>query len=195
MEKRKRKIATTSANLKEHTERGKRFGFLKRRLDSVDIPELWKSLEQDLSIGRDRRDVEVLGRGLDIAESNLRKAGMLHRVAVEELEEFEVDWRRVYGEWEMIARSALEAAKKAKRLSGMTTAEMVENWIAKNVSDYGRWKTAFRELKRSVVLSKDMFKAWENRAATLRKMADLVEPRRGVDPGMLSRRKREGDDE
>lgn len=190
-----KKLRTTSANLDEHRRRGKRFGFLKRRLDSVDIPELWKELEADLSIGRDRRDVEVLGRALDVAESNLRRSGMLARVAVEELEEFSVDWRRVYGEWEMTARSALEVAKREKRLSGMTTAEMVENWVAKNVADYARWKEARRELERSVALTRDMNKAWENRAATLRKMADLIEPRRGVHPGMVTRGRREGEED
>lgn len=190
----KKRLRTTAAALDEHEKRGQRFGFLRQRLASIDIEEVWHDLEKGLSIGRERRDPEALGRALDAAESNMRRAGMLARVAVEELEEFDLDYRRVFSEWEMTARSALEVAKREKRLSGMTTADMVENWVARYVADYGKWKQTRRTLERSVALSKDMTKAWENRAASLRKMVDLSE-RRGVDPAMLPRRGREGDEE
>jgi hypothetical protein len=182
------KKLSSSAALKEHQSRGERFQFLRQRLRRVDVEEVWEHLEADLSLGDGRANPEKILRALDSAEANLRRAGMLLQVAIEEYDEFEVHYRAAYSEWSRHARDALERDKKEKRMSGQVTTELIENWIAATVPDYARWREVRRDLERNKNLCKQMFAAWESRSASLRKQADLVERRRGVSTDMLPRR-------
>lgn len=186
------KQLTSSAVLEEHRRRGRRFDFLKERLANVDILEVWQKLETDLTVGVGRKNADRLGRCLDEAESNLRRAAMIEEVARQELDEFELHWRVAYGEWEWTAREALERAKKSKRISGMLTQEMVENWVAAHIPDYRKWREARRDLERNKNMAKVMTSAWESRRSTLRKLVDLIEPRRGVDTSLLGRKPQSG---
>lgn len=189
----KKQLATSLGARKaieRHEDRGKRFGFLKERLARIDIDEMWTDLEEGLTLGDGRKNPEKVARALDQCDANLRRAGMILQAAIEELEEFDVHYRAAYSEWDAHARETLERAKKEKRFSGMITNDQVENWVARNIADYRRWKAARRTLDRSRNLSKQMFSAWESRAASLRKQADIAISRRGVDPNMLDRRGR-----
>lgn len=188
-----KKLATSKGAtqaIERHEGRGKRFAFLKERLARVNIDEVWADLEDSLTLGDGRRNPEKVARALDECDHNLRRAGMILQAAIEELDEFDVHYRAAYAEWEAHAREHLEKRKKDKRHSGMVTNDLVENWIARHVDDYQRWKKARRSLSRSKTLSKQMFAAWESRSASLRKQADLNMSRRGVDPKMLDRRDR-----
>jgi hypothetical protein len=186
-----KKLATSPAARKaieRHEERAKRFEFLKERLARVDIEEVWAGLEDGLTLGDGRRNPEKVARALDECDGALRRAGMILQAAIEELEEFDLHYRAAYSEWEAHARATLERAKREKRFSGMVTNDQVENWVARNIADYRRWKEARRALERNRNLAKQMFAAWESRAASLRKQADIAISRRGVDPNMLDRR-------
>jgi hypothetical protein len=178
----------SAASLDAHGKRATRCDFLRDRLRNVDVEEVWAHLEKSLTIGDGRTKAEVIHRALDEVDSNLRRAGMLLQVATEDLEEFELDYRAAYSEWARDAREALEKAKKEGRQSGQVTQEMVENWVAAHIPEYKRWAKARIDHERAKNLMKHMFEAWESRAASLRKQADLVMTRRGVDPNMLPRR-------
>lgn len=184
------KKLSSSAALREHEERGARFEFLRKRLRNVNVEEVWEKLEGDLTLGTKRGDPARILRALDEAEDNLRRAGMLLQVAIEELDEFEVHWRAAYSEWAWAARESLEKAKKDKRLSGQITQDLVEDWVAAHLPDYKRWREVRRALERNRNLCKQMFGAWESRSASLRKQADLVERRRGVSTDLLPRKGR-----
>lgn len=187
---------SSSAALEEHVKRSARFDFLDQRLRNVDVEQVWASLESGLTLGEHRGRPEHVLKSIDEGENNLRRAGMILQVAIEELDEFEVHWRAAYSEWSIVAREALERAKKDGRHSGQITQEMVENWVAENLPDYTRWRDAQRSLERNKRLAEHMFKAWESRSASLRKQADLVERRRGYDPTISPRRERgKGDEE
>lgn len=189
----RKKLATSgdaTRAIERHERRGDRFGFLKERLARVDVKGIWHELEKELTLGDGRKNPERVERALDDVDSNTRKAGMMAQAASEELEEFETHFRAAYSEWEAHAREHLELRKKEKRHSGVITADLVENWIARHVADYRRWKDARRALERSKAMAKQMTDAWQSRAASLRKLADLSMSRRGVDPNMLDRRKR-----
>jgi len=188
MKRARTKKLSSKAALEEHQKRGERFGFLRQRLARVDVEEVWETLEEALSLGEGRGNAERILRALDTTEANLRRAGMLLQVAIEELDEFDIHWRAAYAEWSRHARDALERDKKEKRMSGQITTEVIENWIAENLPDYTQWRRARRDLERNRNLMKHMFAAWEFRSASLRKQADLVERRRGVDTNMLPRR-------
>lgn len=188
MRKRRVKRLSSSAALREHGRRGKRFEFLATRLCNVDVEKVWRKLEEDLTLGDGRSNSDLILRGLDDAESNLRRAGMLLQVAIEELDEFDVHWRGAYFEWSKWARAKLEEDKREKRASGQVTLDYIENWVAANVVEYGEWRAARRNLERNRNLCKQMFAAWESRSASLRKQADLVERRRGVSTELLPRR-------
>lgn len=181
--------------LARHRSRGKRFGFLRERLGRLDVEAVWVELERGLTLGSDRVHLDQISAAIDEVDDRTRKAGMIAHAASEELEEFTVHWRSAYAEWERTAREVLEKAKKEKRTSGIITNDAVENWIARHVGDYARWKEARRDLERNKTLSKQMADAWQSRAASLRKQADLVMTRRGTHPGMLPRRGRGGGDE
>jgi hypothetical protein len=186
-----KKLATSAAARKaieRHEERGKRFEFLKERLARVDVEEVWAELEDGLTLGDGRKNPEKVARALDECDGALRRAGMILQAAIEELEEFDLHYRAAFSEWEAHARETLERAKREKRWSGMVTNDQVENWIARNIADYRRWKEARRSLERNRNLAKQMFAAWESRAASLRKQADVAISRRGVDPNLLDRR-------
>jgi hypothetical protein len=188
-----KKLATSRGArdaIERHEARGARFGFLKERLSRINLEEYWGALEDGLSLGDGRKNPEKVARALDECDSNLRRAGMVLQAAIEELDEFDIHYRAAYAEWEAHARETLENRKKDKRHSGMVTNDLVENWIARYVDDYRRWKKARRSLARSKTLSKQMFAAWESRSASLRKQADLIMSRRGVDPKALDRRPR-----
>lgn len=179
-----------------HMARGARFEFLRLRLDKIDVSALYEDLEAGLVIGDGRTNPERLHRALDETEGNLRKAGALAQCAVEELEEFELDFRAAYSGWTRVARDALERAKRAGRQSGQVTQEQVENWIAENIPEYRKWIKRRISAERSRNMTKQLFAAWESRGASLRKQVDLVLARRGVgsDPNLLPRRERnEGD--
>lgn len=178
----------SSASLDAHSKRVARCDFLRDRLRNVDVEEVWGHLEKALTIGDGRTNPEVIHRALDEVDANLRRAGMLLQVATEDLEEFELDWRAAYSDWARDAREALEKAKRDGKQSGQVTQEMVENWVAANIPEYRRWARARVDHERAKNLTKHMFEAWESRAASLRKQADLVMTRRGVDPNMLPRR-------
>jgi len=184
------KKLTSAATLEEHEERGRRFEFLGQRLLNVDVEGVWGKLEEDLTLGDGRANPDRILRALDEAEHNLRRAGMILQCAIEEEDIFNVHWRAAYSEWAVVAREALERAKKDGRHSGQITQDMVEDWVAAHIPDYGRWRTQRRSLERNKNMSKHLFAAWESRAASIRKQSDLVERRRGVDPNMLSRRER-----
>jgi len=186
-EPRTKKIRS-SASLDAHSKRAVRCEFLRDRLKNVQVEEVWDHLERALSIGDGRTNAEVIHRALDEVDANLRRAGMLLQVAMEELEEFTLDWRAAYTEWSAQARESLEKAKRDGRQSGQVTQDMVENWLAAHVPEYRRWVKVRIDLERSKNLTKHMFEAWESRAASLRKQTDLVMSRRGVDPNMLPRR-------
>lgn len=179
---------SSGAALDEHNKRGERFAFLRQRLRNVDIEGVWEKLEKDLTLGDGRSSPEKILRALDEAESNLRRAGMLLQVAIEELDEFDIHWRAAYSEWSRSARDALEKDKKEKRMSGQVTTDLIENWVAAHIPDYRKWRESRRTLERNKNMSKQMHAAWESRSASLRKQADLVERRRGVSPDMLPRR-------
>lgn len=189
-----RKLASSTA-LQEHKRRGERFDFIRDRLAGVDILAVWEKLESELTIGAGRKNPEQVGRALDACESNLRRAGMIEEVARQELDEFDIHWKVAFSEWEWHAREALELAKKKKSFTGVTTGEMVERWIAAHIQDYSEWRTAKRDLERNRNMAKIMVSAWESRRATLRRLADLLEPRRGVDTSMLPRTGRGGENE
>jgi hypothetical protein len=193
-ERRKKLASSPGARraVERHEERGKRFAFLKERLARIDLEEMWEQLEENLTLGDGRKNPEKVSRAIDEVDSFCRKAGMIAHAAVEELDEFDIHWRSAYAEWERHARETLEKRKKEKRLSGQITNDQVENWIARNIEDYSRWKEARRSLDRSKALAKQMADAWQSRAASLRKQADLFMSRRGVDPNMLPRRGRGG---
>jgi hypothetical protein len=196
-------LATSAAARKaieRHEERGKRFAFLKERLGRVDIEGVWDELESGITLGDGRKNPEKVAKALDECEGNLRRSGMILQAAIEELEEYDIHYRAAYAEWEAHARETLERAKRDKRWSGMVTNDQVENWIAKNIADYRRWKEARRALERNRNLAKQMFDAWQSRPASLRKQADMTISRRGADASMLDRRGRrrrreEGDDD
>lgn len=195
-----KKLATSrdaSAAIERHESRGERFGFLKERLARVDVEGVWHELETELTLGDGRSSPEKIGRALDAVDSNVRKAGMLAQAAIEELDEFDVHFKAAYSEWEAHAREHLELRKREKRHSGVVTNDLVENWVARNVADYRRWRNARRALERNRTMTKQMADAWTSRAASLRKQADLVMSRRGVDPNMLDRRgrRRRGEDD
>jgi hypothetical protein len=183
--------------IERHEKRGKRFGFAAERLKRLDVEGVWSELEDGLTLGDGRKNPERLARALDEVDRNVRRAGMIYQVAVEELDEFDIHYKAVYSEWEAHAREHLELRKKEKRHSGIVTNDLVENWIARHVADFRRWRDARRSLERNKTLTKTMLSAWESRAASLRKQADLAMSRRGVDPNMLDRRprRRGGDDE
>jgi hypothetical protein len=184
----------SDASLDAHTNRSGRYGFLKVRLDAVDVEKVWDVLEKSLVIGDGRTNPERLHRALDEVDSNLRRAGMLLQAASEDLAEFELDYRVAFSEWSKNAREALEKAKKDGRQSGQVTQEMVENWIAAHIPEYRRWAKARIDYERNKTMAKHMFQAWESRSASLRAQKDLVLSRRGVDPNMLPRREHKEED-
>lgn len=188
-----RKLATSrdaTRAIERHEVRGRRFGFMKERLARVDVEEVWAELEAGLTLGDGRVSAEKVGRALDRVDLLTRRAGMLAQAAVEELDEFNLHYRAAYSEWESHARENLEKRKKDKRHSGIVTNDLVENWISRHVADYRRWRDARRALERNRNLTKQMLEAWQSRAASVRKQADMVMSRRGVDPKMLDRRSR-----
>jgi hypothetical protein len=191
------KKLSSQAALDEHVTRNQRFDFLRQRLLKIEVEEVWAKLEADLTLGDGRANPDRIARALDEAEANLRRAGMLLQVAIEEADEFEVHYRAAYLEWSWQARESLEKAKRDKKLSGQTTQELVEDWVAAHVAAYGKWREARRALERNRNLAKQMYAAWESRSASLRKQADLVERRTGVSPELLDRRnrRRERDDD
>lgn len=186
-----KKLATSrdaSKAIDRHEKRGRRFGFMKERLARVDVEGIWHELETELTLGDGRKNPERVARALDRVDDLVRKAGMLAQAAIEELDEFDVHFKAAYSEWEAHARETLERRKKEKRHSGVVTNDLVENWIARNVADYRRWRDARRSLERNKTLTKQMTDAWQSRAASVRKQTDLIMSRRGVDPNMLDRR-------
>lgn len=191
-----KKLATSKDSndtIARHEKRGKRFGFIKERLALVDVEGVWSDLETELTLGDGRSNPEKVGRALDRVDANVRQAGMIAQAAIEELDEFEVHFKAAYSEWEAHARETLERRKKEKRHSGVVTNDLVENWIARNIADYRRWRDARRALTRNKNLTKQMADVWQSRAASVRKQADMTMSRRGVDPNMLDRRpKRRG---
>lgn len=192
-----KKLATSTdarKAIERHEARGRRFSFLKERLARIDVEEVWARLEEGIVLGDGRKNPERVVRALDESEGNLRSAGMILQVAIEELDEFDLHFRSAYAEWERHARETLELRKKEKRHSGVVTNDLVENWIARNVDDYRRWKKARRDLERNRTLAKQMFAAWESRSASLRKQLDYHMSRRGADPNMLDRRRRRRDE-
>lgn len=191
MRQSRKKVASSNAAneaIERHERRANRFKFLRERLAAVDVEAVWTALEDGLTLGKNRKDPEYIIRSLDETDSMARKAGMILQCAREELQEFDLHFVSAYHEWESRARTALEAAKKEKRFSGSITKDQVEGWVAKNVADYTRWKNARRALERNEALAKQMKDAWDSRAASLRKMADVAMKRMGVDPSMLDRR-------
>lgn len=188
MKERRVKRLSSKTALREHGRREKRFEFIARRLRNVNIEEVWRKLEDDLTLGDGRESYDRILRGLDEAEANLRRAGMLLQVAIEELDEFDVHWREAYFGWSKRARTKLEEDKREKRASGQVTLDAIENWVAANVTEYREWRSTRRGLERNKNLCKQMFSAWESRSATLRKQADLVERRRGISTELLPRR-------
>jgi hypothetical protein len=190
MKKRLASSKDATRAIERHEERGERFGFMRERLARVDVEGVWAELEAGLTLGDGRSDPERLSRALDAVDANVRRAGMLAQVATEELDEFDVHFKAARSEWEAHARENLELRKREKRHSGVVTNEVVENWVARNVADYRRWRDARRALERSRNLAKQMADAWTSRAASLRKQVDFVMSRRGVDPNLLDRRKR-----
>jgi hypothetical protein len=191
MTRRVTKKLASDAAIEEHESRGKRFHFIRQRLKNVNIEEVWEKLENDLSLGDGRKSPEKILMALDETESNLRRAGMILQVAIEEYDEFEIHFRSAYAGWSHTARKALEIDKKEKRLSSQITLVMIEDWVIANVPDYRKWNKIKNELKRHKNLCKQMHAAWESRGASLRKLSDLVERRRGVSPDMLPRKNKE----
>ncbi len=189
-----KKLASNSKStvaLKEHRTRGERFAFHKRRLANVNVEELWVTLELGLRVGAGRKNLEKINAALDDVEHNLRRAGTMFQIAVDECEEFDLDYEAAYSEWERRARESLSKEK----LKGQVTSDMIRHWISANVAAYREWQVQRQNLRRAKALSESMKRAWESRAATLRKMADTVAQRRGVDPDQLPRRERgEGDE-
>lgn len=182
------KKLSSRAAIEKHEQRGARFEFLAVRLSKIVIEDVWDRLEVGLTIGEDRINSDRISRALDEAEKNLRSAGMVLQCAIEEAEQFDLHYRAAYSEWAFQARTALEISKRDKKFSGQVTQEMVENWVAATIPEYARWRDRARALERNKNLCKHMFAAWESRGATLRKMADIIERRRGVDPNLLDRR-------
>lgn len=188
-----KRLASSKAStraIERHEARAKRFGFFKERLARIDVEKLWSALEEGLTIGDGRKSPEKVSRAIDEVDSCTRKAGMIAYATTEELDEFNVHYRAVYAEWDKHARETLETAKKEKRLSGQITIDQVENWIARHIDGYRRWKDARRALERNKTLAKQMTDAWQSRAASLRKQSDILINRGGIDPNMLPRRGR-----
>jgi len=186
------KKLSSDAVLDEHALKAERFKFLRKRLGELDVEEVWSHLERELTLGEARLNLDVLHRSLDLAEANLRRAGMLHQMAVEQADLFEMHWRAAYSGWSADAREELEFAKKDKRVSGQVTVDQVENWIAANIPAYREWRQRKRDLDRDKALTKQMHEAWQSRGASLRKQADLVMARRGLDPSLMPRRGKKG---
>lgn len=189
------KSLTSRAVLQEHEVRTDRFRVLGRRLESIDVEEVWGHLERELTLGDGRANLDVVHRALDSAETNLRRAGMLAQIAAEQLDVFEMHWRAAFSEWAWTARQALEQAKKDKRITGQVTQEQVENWVAAHVPEYRTWRERRREMERHKALTKQMHEAWQSRGASLRKQVDLVLAKRGLDPNLLPRRGKKGQEE
>lgn len=188
-------VSAAAAALDEHRRRGQRFEFLRERLRSVDVEAVFGKLEADLSLGDRRANSEAILRAVDEAEANLRRAGMVLQVAIEEADLFQLHLRAAHGEFAWQARESLERLRRESRLSGQVTMEVVEDWICAHVPDYRRWKETEIEHERNRTMAKHMFAAWESRCASLRKQAELVERRRGVDPSLMDRRDgKRGDD-
>ncbi len=186
-----KKLASQAA-IDEHKSRGQRFSFIRQRLKNVDIETVWDKLENDLSIGDSgRKNPEKILTALDEAESNLRRAGMILQVAIEEYDEFEIHFRSAYAGWSVITRQSLENDKKEKRLSSQITLVMIEDWIIANIPDYKKWIKIKTDLKRNKNMSKQMHSAWESRGASLRKLSDLIERRRGISADMIPRKDKE----
>lgn len=160
---------------------------MRERLSGVDVEKVWKKLAADLTVGEKRTSPSKLSAALDNVEQNMRRAGMLHQVAVEELAEFEMHMQGEYARWSDDAREQLEERRKRKQFSGQVTKDAIESWVILNVKEYREWRDTKADLGRAVNLTDQMLDAWKSRAATLRKMADLVERRPQVDPNMLSR--------
>lgn len=188
MIKKRLKSNASEEALKVHNERSHRFEFVRQRLQNVDIEDVWNHLEKNLLIDVGRNNIDKIATQLSEAENNLRRAGMIYQVTIEELEEFKVHYRAAYSEWSRKARMSLELDKKEKRASGMITTDMIENFVAENILAYGKWKAALRDLERNKTLAKQMYEAWESRIPTLRKLSDLVEKRKGISTDMLERR-------
>ena len=188
------KKLSAQAALAEHGRRGERWEFLGRRLENVKVEDVWDALERDLTLGDARGGLESVLRALDRSEANLRRAGMLYQCALEELDAFEIHHRAAYSEMSFVAREALEMAKKSKRLSGVTTVEQVEDWVAAHVPAYRDWRKRRRFYERNKNLAKQLYEAWQSRGASLRKQADLALARAGVDPNLLNRSKQKGRD-
>lgn len=175
-------------SLRRFDGRRARIGFLSERLEGVDIEKLYDRLSRQLQVGDDRINAEKIYRAMDVVEDNVRSASILYQISIEELYDFDVAWRETQSEWETDARHHLENDKKAKRFSGVVTKDMVEGWIACHVRAYGEWCGARKDFERSRNLMKSLYDAWQSRAATLRKMADVVEKRKGIDPNFIANR-------
>lgn len=141
----------------------------------------------DLTLGDQRVNRERIARALDEVEANTRRAGMLHQVAVEECENFDMHFAAVYSDWADSARDALEEKRKRKQFSGQVTKDAIESWVVRYVKEYIEWRSVKTDLDRAKNITKQMQDAWQSRAATLRKLADIVERRPGIDPNMLPR--------
>ena len=177
--------------MSEHVRRSARFGFLKMRLANMDVEDIWAKLDDQISLGAGRKDADKIGAALDKVDKNLRHAGMLYQVAIDEYDEFMIDFRAAYSEWEVRAKKGLTD----KTVKGQVTTDSIKNWIAAHISDFKKWEKVRIGLARTKHLTDNMKKAWESRCASLRKLADGVQQRRvGIETDNLPRRSRGGGD-
>lgn len=154
----------------------------------MNVQATWNTLVKGLQLGDGRQSPERIIRALDTVETNTRRAGTIYQAAMEELEEFDLHFSAVSSKWNQQARDQLEKLKADKRYSGQVTKDAIEGWVAANVPAYTEWRRQRRDHERARNQAKHLYEAWTSRSATLRKMADIVEKRRGIDPNMLNRR-------
>lgn len=171
-------------DLKED-KRLKKYSFLSREMDSLDVEKEYFRLKQCLELGARRMNYIALAEAIDAATSNAFSAGMIYAIARDMREEFEngeyaIKWSELTEE----AMETLEKLKKSGKISGQISDNKMRSWIVKNkYEEYNEIITRLRKLQTNERILSTFKDQWESRKSLLQSQGRIVEKKVVVQMG------------
>jgi hypothetical protein len=151
----------------------KAFEFILTKVYEFDQPieEVYKRLEQELTIGQKRGDRGTLLISLDNAETNALTAHKLFLHALVEQETFRINVLRINAALRTKANAALQLQKDRGERSKMITDADMEHWIAEHYADeYLAQRRKGIQVDGMTESCKKLSERWEGRCIGLQTM-------------------------
>lgn len=157
-----------------------RYRVLNEELDHLPIAEVYPRLVAKLQTDLIRAGEATLRTLIAEAPEDLRLAGYIYAVAIEDYEKVNAGFEKIFGGWTVQARAAIADLKRGKQWEGGAYTQDVERWIAANVPEFEQVKGTLARAARIRDAARRLFEAYESRLGSLQTYARLVEKRLGI---------------